>query len=557
MVRAGVLRLEVMFTLPCAVYTRKSSEEGLDQDFNSLDAQREACEAFILSQKTQGWKRAGCYDDGGFSGGNVDRPGLQRLLADIRAKRIKVVVVYKVDRLTRSLADFAKMVELFDAHEVSFVSVTQQFNTTTSMGRLTLNVLLSFAQFEREVTGERIRDKIAASKRKGMWMGGFAPIGYVPHERTLAVDEPRAQRVRDIFDLYLRLGSVRHLKLELDARGWKTPEREGKRPGGGRSFSRGHLYRLLSNPIYVGEISHKGVVHPGQHQAIVARHVWEAVQAGLAENAQGHSERIDAVDPSLLAGLLQDDRGRPLRPTHAKKGSKRYRYYYAQTASEDDESTLRIPAQELEKAVVGELIRFLRDEPRLLAAVPSLGATETRALFVSAASRARLLEGSHAADRIRTVRELVSHVVVGKMSLEIGVRESGLRDVQTPQARVFAITFAAQLKRGNHATRLVVRGATTEARVPDAGLVALLARSNRWFRALLSGRHDSIMALAKVERQAGRDITRTIYLAFLAPDIVERFVRGEQPIGLGVRRLMAMSPLPMDWGEQRRALGLT
>jgi site-specific DNA recombinase len=558
MVRAGVLRAEVMNVLPCAVYTRKSSEEGLDQNFNSLDAQREACEAFILSQKTQGWKRAGCYDDGGFSGGNVDRPGLQRLLADIRSKRIKVVVVYKVDRLTRSLADFAKMVELFDAHEVSFVSVTQQFNTTTSMGRLTLNVLLSFAQFEREVTGERIRDKIAASKRKGMWMGGFAPIGYVPHERTLAVDEPRAQRIRDIFDLYLQLGCVRRLKLEMDARGWKTPEREGKRPGGGRSFCRGHLYRLLSNPIYVGEISHKGVVHPGQHRAIVARDVWEAVQARLAENAQGHSERIDATDPSLLAGLLQDERGQALRPTHAKKGNKRYRYYYAQAASDvDEEPTLRIPAQELENAVVGELIRFLRDEPRLLAAVPPLGATETKALFASASSSALVLEGSHATDRIRMVRELVSHVVVGKTSLEIGVRDSGLRDVQTAQERIFSITFAAQLKRGNHATRLVVRDATTEAKVPDAGLVALLARAHRWFGALLSGRHDSIMALAKVERQAGRDITRTIYLAFLAPDIVERFVRGEQPIGLGVRRLMAMSPLPMDWGEQRRALGLT
>ena len=322
-----------MNTLPCAIYTRKSSEEGLEQDFNSLDAQREACEAFILSQKAQGWKAVGCYDDGGFSGGNVDRPGLQRLLADIRAKRVKVVVVYKVDRLTRSLADFSKLVELFDAHEVSFVSVTQQFNTTTSMGRLTLNVLLSFAQFEREVTGERIRDKIAASKRKGMWMGGFAPIGYVPHERTLAVDEPRAQRVREIFDLYLRLGCVRRLKLEMDARGWKTPKREGKRPGGDLPFTRGHLYRLLSNPIYVGGISHKGVVHPGQHRAIVAQEVWEAAQAQLAQNAQGHSDRIDATDPSLLAGLLQDDRGQALKPTHAKKGNKRYRYYYAETSS--------------------------------------------------------------------------------------------------------------------------------------------------------------------------------------------------------------------------------
>ena len=296
-----------MNVLPCAIYTRKSSEEGLEQDFNSLDAQREACEAYILSQKAQGWKAVGCYDDGGFSGGNVERPGLQRLLADIELRRVKVVVVYKVDRLTRSLADFAKLVELFDAHGVSFVSVTQQFNTTTSMGRLTLNVLLSFAQFEREVTGERIRDKIAASKRKGMWMGGFAPLGYVPHERTLAVDEPRAQRVREIFQLYLELGCVRRLKLEMDARGWKTPSEQGKRPGGGRAFTRGHLYRLLSNPVYIGGISHKGEVHPGQHQAIVAQDVWQAAQVQLAQNAQGHSDRIDAAEPSLLAGLLQDE----------------------------------------------------------------------------------------------------------------------------------------------------------------------------------------------------------------------------------------------------------
>ena len=347
-----------MNVLPCAVYTRKSSEEGLEQDFNSLDAQREACKAFILSQKAQGWKQADCYDDGGFSGGNVERPGLQRLLADIKLRRVKVVVVYKVDRLTRSLADFAKMVELFDSHGVSFVSVTQQFSTTSSMGRLTLNVLLSFAQFEREVTGERIRDKIAASKRKGMWMGGYAPIGYVPHERTLAVDEPRAQRVRELFDLYLQLGCVRGLKLEIDARGWKTPERLGKRPGGGLSFSRGHLYRLLANPVYVGGISHKGVVHPGQHQAILAQAVWDAVQAQLAQNAQGHSDRIDASDPSLLAGLLRDERGQALKPTHAKKGRKRYRYYCTAASPQTDEAkAMRVPALELEKAVLNHRAR--------------------------------------------------------------------------------------------------------------------------------------------------------------------------------------------------------
>jgi len=308
--------------VPCAVYTRKSSEEGLEQGFNSLDAQREACEAYILSQKAQGWKAVTMhYDDGGFSGGNIERPAMQRLLADIVAKRVRVIVVYKVDRLTRSLADFAKLVELFDAHGVSFVSVTQQFNTTSSMGRLTLNVLLSFAQFEREVTGERIRDKIAASKRKGMWMGGFVPTGYLPHERTLVIDEPEAQHIREIYRLYLEFGCVRKLKLEIDRLGWVTPVRETRRTNmiGGRPFSRGHLYRILSNPIYIGQIAHKQAIFAGQHPAIVDRELWQAVQDRLAANGRSHRMRSTAADPSLLTGLVFDDQGQRLAPTHTKK----------------------------------------------------------------------------------------------------------------------------------------------------------------------------------------------------------------------------------------------
>lgn len=544
-----------MITLPCAVYTRKSSEEGLEQDFNSLDAQREACEAYILSQKTQGWKGAGCYDDGGFSGGNIERPGLLRLLADIKLGRIKVVVVYKVDRLTRSLADFAKLVELFDSQSVSFVSVTQQFNTTTSMGRLTLNVLLSFAQFEREVTGERIRDKIAASKRKGMWMGGFAPMGYVPHERTLAIDEPRASRVREIFDLYLQVGGVRQLKQEMDIRGWKTPERGGKRPGGGRPFTHGHLYRLLSNPIYIGKISHKGVIHDGLHQAIVADEVWRAVQLKITENTQGHSDRIAAAEPSLLAGLLEDADGRQMMATHAKKGKKRYRYYCSEANA--DQPALRMPAQELEKAVQAELVQFLQDQHRLITAVPPLNAAETKALFASADNAIDALRSGQAADRIRVMKKLVSAVKVHETSIEIGVREAALHQASDPsQESVYWFAVPAQLKRGNHAMRLVLRGQETEAKVPDPGLVALLARANRWFDALRKGQHDSIASLAEEQRRDGRDVTRTVYLAFLAPDIVECIAQGEQPIGLGVRRLLAMSPLPLDWGEQRKVLGL-
>jgi site-specific DNA recombinase len=306
----------------CAIYTRKSSEEGLEQDFNSLQAQREACEAFIKSQAGGGWRLAKtAYDDGGLSGGTMERPALQRLLGDINQGLIDVVVVYKVDRLTRSLADFAKMVEVFDAHGVSFVAVTQQFNTTTSMGRLTLNVLLSFAQFEREVTGERIRDKIAASKRKGMWMGGIVPLGYDVRDRRMVIDEREAETVRDIFRGYLELGCVRLLKEDLDYRGVISKRRTSKTgvESGGHSFSRGALYALLSNPIYVGEIRHKKLRHPGQHQAIVDRAIWERTQRLLQEHRVRATSHDASFEKSPLIGRLVDENGNGLTPSHARK----------------------------------------------------------------------------------------------------------------------------------------------------------------------------------------------------------------------------------------------
>jgi site-specific DNA recombinase len=285
----------------CAIYTRKSSEEGLEQDFNSLDAQREACAAYIASQKHEGWEQiCGSYDDGGFSGGSMDRPGVQQLMADIAAGKIDVVVVYKVDRLTRALSDFAKMVEVFDAHDVSFVSVTQQFNTTTSMGRLTLNVLLSFAQFEREVTGERIRDKFAASRKKGMWMGGPIPLGYNVENRKLVVNETEAEQVRTTFQLYLELGCVRILREELTKRGYRSKRRIGRDGDrkGGCVFSPGALYSILKNRLYIGEVTHKGSAYPGEHDAIVANELWDKVQTQLATNRQGHRTRVTAGNPA-------------------------------------------------------------------------------------------------------------------------------------------------------------------------------------------------------------------------------------------------------------------
>jgi site-specific DNA recombinase len=352
-----------------AIYTRVSTEQGLEQDFNSLDAQREACEAYIKSQAHEGWRLVrDRYDDGGFSGGSMDRPALQKLLIDVQARRIDVIVVYKVDRLTRSLADFAKLVETFDAHGVSFVSVTQSFNTTTSMGRLTLNVLLSFAQFEREVTGERIRDKIAASKKKGIWMGGVVPLGYRVEDRALHVVEDHAEIVRFLFRRYLEAGSVVRLKQQLDAEGVRIPIRidRGGRSTGGGLLSRGHVYRLLSNPIYVGRIAHKGQVHEGQHPPIVPQELWEQVQRGLRDHlGAARTKRTHQSSDALLAGKLFDDRGNRMSPTWARKGSKRWRYYASQAALQGDKSKagsiVRVPAADVETLVAVALGKLSPD----------------------------------------------------------------------------------------------------------------------------------------------------------------------------------------------------
>src|SRR5215471_1226597 len=344
--------------LRCAVYTRKSSEHGLEQDFNSLDAQREAAEAYIKSQAHEGWRLLKArYDDGGISGGTLERPALQSLLADIKSRKVDVVVVYKVDRLTRSLADFAKLVELFEAHGVSFVAVTQQFNTTTSMGRLTLNVLLSFAQFERELAGERIRDKFAASRRRGMWMGGTIPLGYDVRERKLVINEEEAERVRLIFRQYLAIGCVSKLREDLDRREVRSKQRVLTSGGvlGGGSFDRGALYHLLQNRIYRGEVVHKGAVYPGKHGAIVDERLWSAVQDRLTENrATRRKSRVETG--ALLGGLIYDDRGNTMSPTYSIRRGNRYRYYISSALLHDRRSEAstraRVNADDIERLVI-------------------------------------------------------------------------------------------------------------------------------------------------------------------------------------------------------------
>jgi site-specific DNA recombinase len=359
----------------CAIYTRKSSEEGLEQGFNSLHAQREACAAYVLSQASEGWTLLpGEYDDGGLSGGTLERPALQQLLADIAAGKIDIVVVYKVDRLTRSLLDFAKLVEAFDKAGTSFVSITQSFNTTTSMGRLTLNMLLSFAQFEREVTAERIRDKLAASKAKGMWMGGMPPLGYKPDGRSLAIVESNAELVRDIFARYKSLGNVRELAAYYAQQGILVPSRTagtGRKFGGNR-FTRGQLYAILKNPIYAGDIPHKDKVYPGNHPAIIDRKLFDAVQRQLAGHVKGQRGRRSEKGgcSSALAGKIFDEAGEPLLASHTTRRAQRYRYYVSKALhfgnAEGATSKIRLPAREVEQAVAAELAALFADPVELI-----------------------------------------------------------------------------------------------------------------------------------------------------------------------------------------------
>jgi site-specific DNA recombinase len=350
------MKTPVVRKLRCAVYTRKSSEEGLEQEFNSLDAQREACEAYVASQKAEGWLLVpDRYDDGGVSGATLERPALKRLLGDIEAGRVDVVVVYKIDRLSRALMDFAKLVEVFDRNDVTFVSITQSFNTTTSMGGLTLNILLSFAQFEREVIGERIRDKFAASRKKGMWMGGFVPLGYDVRDRKLVINKAEAATVRMIFQRFTKIGSATALMFALRAEGIT-----GKQ---GKLVDKGYLYKLLNNRVYVGEAVHKGSAYPGEHQAIIDRALWDRVHAILRESPRKRAANSRSQTPALLKGLIFGPTGRSLTPAYTRKGGKLYRYYVSTDVLKRDGEACtvrRVPAAELEAAVVDQLRGLLR-----------------------------------------------------------------------------------------------------------------------------------------------------------------------------------------------------
>jgi site-specific DNA recombinase len=542
----------------CAVYTRKSSEEGLEQDFNSLHAQREASEAFIKSQQGEGWKLVKtAYDDGGLSGGNMERPALQRLLEDIRHGLIDVVVVYKVDRLTRSLADFAKMVEVFDGQGVSFVAVTQQFNTTTSMGRLTLNVLLSFAQFEREVTGERIRDKIAASKRKGIWMGGCPSMGYDVRDRRLVVNQAEAATVREIYQRYLKTGSVPKLKKELDRDGTVSKIRVSRKgnKSGGQSFSRGALYELLSNPIYIGEIRHKRERHPGQHEAILDRKLWEKVQQQL----QNRTHRPDAprtkASASPLVGKVFDETGEPLYVQGAVKDRRRYRYYVSKAlvrdTSGEGQRGWRVPAPELERAVALAARTILDNNPAILEALKASGIEDAdiNRLFTSAVEWRERLTSEF--DRSKILAEIVERATLSDEGTRVGLKvpvPCGTSNAIVVQKTIKLLRFVPlKIKRRGIETRLIINGGD-EPRKPDPALLKAFARARLWFDELASGCVSSLAEIARREGLPKRYVTRLAKLAFVSPAFVDAVAEGSSPIAINLQAVMdGRIAFPSDW----------
>lgn len=516
----------------CAVYTRKSSDEGLDQEFNSLDAQREAGEAYVKSQSSEGWHLLGArYDDGGYSGGSMERPALKRLLVDIEAGLVDVVVVYKIDRLTRSLADFARIVELFDRHGVSFVSVTQSFNTTSSMGRLTLNVLLSFAQFEREVTGERIRDKIAASKAKGMWMGGIPPMGYASptdSSRTLVVDEPQAEIIRSIFARYLELGSVHALQAWLDENGirsrqWTTSNGKVR---GGQAFSRGALFHLLRNRTYVGMIVHKGKAHPGNHPPIVDLALFDAVQEMLDQNGSGRRSKGEPGGRAPLAGRIFDAAGHPMSPSFSRgKSGRTYRYYVSaplqQGAKAHGDHPSRLSAPLLEKALGDIGVRLLPDHKG--APLAFLTRIEVYASSLQLLMPIRLLS---------RVRERVAS------------DEDVQRDHDDPKLLRLTVPLRMPLRGGR--SWLVGRTMTPGRRDPT--LIKGLRSAHEMIRMDRQG-------LPHLEAGPGSPYRRRLVrLAFLAPDIQEAILAGRQAPDLLLQHLLS-GPIPLLWSEQRRLFG--
>jgi site-specific DNA recombinase len=554
----------------CAIYTRKSSEEGLEQSFNSLDAQREACEAYVRSQAAEGWVLMDTlYDDGGFSGGTVERPALQQLLNDIDNGLVDLVIVYKVDRLSRSLADFVRLIEQFDQQSISFVSVTQQFNTASSMGRLTLNVLLSFAQFEREVTGERIRDKIAASKKKGMWMGGAVPLGYDVVNKQLVVNKVEARQVRQLFEQYLSLGSVKKLKAWTDQQGMVSKHRttQKQRQMGGCALSRGALYTILKNPTYIGKVAYQKELFKGQHEGIIEEKLWQQVQTKLCQNRQQQQLRTHCQSPSLLAGLLFDDQSNPMSPSHSKKGKKRYRYYVSQALlqfrEQDAGSVTRLGAKDIEEIAITQLKDFLGNPNRLLDDLDcdGLSATDRLALTKNARAIAKKLDHQTTEKKITYLKDFIHKITVSQHQVVINLRgeevlnhclKKNLLDQNKSDAsNPIKLTVLVHLKRCGIETKLImVNGPTPEAHPSSVKILqTALLKALTWNQELITGKVLSASEIARREKVTSRYVTHILKLAFLAPEIIKLIAAGKVPNGVNLEIFKTVN-LGLCWKNQ-------
>ncbi len=540
----------------CAIYTRKSTEDGLEQEFNSLHAQREACEAYVLSQRHEGWTLIPDeYDDGGFSGGSMARPGLQRLLADVETGRVDVIVVYKVDRLTRSLADFAKIVERLDAKEASFVSVTQAFNTTTSMGRLTLNVLLSFAQFEREVTSERIRDKIAASKKKGLWMGGPVPLGYVVKDRKLVVEPTEAEQVRHIMRRYVGSGSSTILLAVLAADGVRTKiQRQTSGPHrGGIPFARGSLFHLLKNPVYRGMIVHKGQAYPGEHEPIVDEELWNEVQSRLAEKAPPRKRGTNRQQDALFLDRLFDPGGRPMVIDYSVNGVRRYRYYQSRRdlVRKASANVTRVSVGVLEQYVVGHLSALLGDQHQLRRIS---GITDGARLALLLANADQFLHDlGDPSSREAAVRSLVKRVQINTADVAVRIGADVLVG-DGADVTDWDLTLASPPQKPFREAKLMISAGDGQKIERDEKLVDLISEAFET-RALVSASPDvALHKLAKREGRCRKQMTQLLKISWLSPPLVNAIMNGSQPAGLTRKRIMAID-LPRGWADQERLLG--
>lgn len=525
----------------CAIYTRKSSEEGLEQNFNSLDAQREACEAYIKSQMHEGWflldKQ---YNDGGYSGGTMERPAFKELLKDIENDKIDIVVVYKVDRLTRSLMDFSKIIDVFDRHETSFVSITQQFNTTTSMGRLTLNILLSFAQFEREVTGERIRDKIAASKKKGMWMGGKVPLGYSKEDKKLVIYNEDAQKVQMLFEKYLELKSVPKLMQYLKENEIKTKT--------DKYFSKGQLYHLLANKIYIGKITHKDKIYDGEHEAIICDEIFEKVQKLLYENKIDKTCGVKCSSNSLLVGLIYDDLGNKMTPSHSNSHGRRYRYYISRALKNNEEtgSVSKIPAGKVEKFVIETTKEFLKDKKQIQNIVSEYKISKQNKLIYTAQNIQDYSE-------LKLIRAIINKIVVSKNLIEITLNENSLINVLNTlsnnqkfvipdkREKFNSITITKKIKitqSSRNDNILILNAKEYDIPEPNPYLVNAIVKSFYYHKQIQSGK--TIEDLQTEEGLKDSKYIRNIMnLKYISPELTEQILNGTQPQELSLQKLIS------------------